>query len=84
MSTRSADPGGKCDTATVVVKTEECKQAMEKVVMSLSAVMGGDEQAMLGELEDSLTALSGSEMKRVASSMAKAALETTRHTCNVR
>jgi hypothetical protein len=42
--------------------------------------MGNDGQRVLGELEDSLTTLSGPEMKAVVSRMATVALETARGT----
>lgn len=53
---------------------------MDTLAKSLRTVIevGSDDKSMFGELEDSLTALTGSEMKTVASSMARAALEKTR------
>jgi hypothetical protein len=63
----------------VAVKTEQL--AMNTLVKSLHTVMGSGDKSVLGGLEDSLTTLTGSEMKTVASSMAKAAqaaLEKTR------
>ena len=49
---------------------------MNTLVKSLHTViaMGSDDKDMLGELEDSLPKLTGSEMKTVASAMARAAL----------
>jgi hypothetical protein len=79
LSISNADSGRR-DTTGVVVKSEECKQAMDRVVESLQAVMGDDKENILGQLGHSLTALSGPDIQTVASSMAKAALETTRET----
>jgi hypothetical protein len=50
---------------------------MEELVASLHALMGDDKENILVQLEHSLTTLSGPDMLKVASSMAKAALETT-------
>jgi len=78
VSILSTDQGGRGVTARVAVKTENL--AMDSLVESLRTVIlvGSDDTGMLGELENSLTTLSGSEMKTVASSMAKAALKKTR------
>jgi hypothetical protein len=78
VSTLSADQGDRGDAARVAVKTE--KLAMDTLAKSLHTVIeiGSDDTSMLGELQDSLTALTGSEMKTVASSMARAALRKTR------
>lgn len=75
MSILDADLEGRCNTASVAVKTE---QAMDTLVKSLHTVMGSDGKGVLGELKSNLTTLSGPQMKTVASSMARAALETTR------
>ena len=76
MSILSAVQGG--NTAGVAVKTEQ--SAIDTLAKSLHTVivMGSDDKGMLGELENSLTTLSGPEMKTLASSMARAALEKTR------
>jgi hypothetical protein len=79
VSIHSADQGDQGDVARVAVKTEQL--AMNTLVKSLHTVMGSGDKSMLGGLEDSLTTLTGPEMKTVASSMAKAAqaaLEKTR------
>ena len=70
---------GRCTTATVV-KSEGCKQAMDRVVESLQTVMSNAGETILGQLGDRLTGLSEPEMEQVASNMAKAALETPRET----
>jgi hypothetical protein len=41
---------GRRDTTGVVVKTEECKQVMGRVLESLQAVMGDDTENILGQL----------------------------------
>lgn len=94
MSIASAELGGKCGDAAVIVKSEGRKQqAIVDIVKSLQTVIGNDEKDMLGELGmlghlgNSLPTLSGPEMKTVAANMAKAAkaaLETTRVTCDGR
>lgn len=63
------------------MKAKASKQlARDNLMNSLRTVMGYDEQNILGELAESLTTLSESEMKTVASSMARAALEKSRET----
>jgi hypothetical protein len=85
VSIFSADQGGRRDTAEVAVKTEQlAMDALAKSLHTVIAMGSDDDKDMLGELENSLPKLTGSEMKTVASTMARAALRKTREASSIK